>query len=186
MSKETFLSIYREHITRPGSAELLAYLEKTDFFAAPASTRFHSSHDGGLCEHSLCVYSQLKRLHSIYPEIEASEESLAICGLLHDICKAGCYKIEMRNKKESGQWVQVPFYTFQENFPFGSHGGKSVFLLTRFIRPTIEEAVAINCHMGNEDGKYTVSASYEKYPLAWLLHVADEAATYLDEKKEEK
>lgn len=181
MSKETFLSLYREHITRPGSAELLAYLEKSDFFTAPASTRFHGSHEGGLCEHSINVYHELKRILTVYPEISASEETIAVCALLHDICKIGCYKTELRNKKENGTWVQVPFYTFKEDFPFGSHGGKSVFMARHYMTLSIEEAVAINCHMGNEDWKYTVSASYEKYPLAWALHVADEAATYIKE-----
>lgn len=186
MSKETFLSLYREHITRPGSAELLAYLEKSDFFTAPASTRFHGDCEGGLCEHSVNVYNQLVRLHKSYPEVPVTDENIAICALLHDVCKIGCYKTEMRNKKENGAWVQVPFYTFKEDFPYGSHGGKSVFMIQHYMRLTVEEAVAINCHMGNDDGKYTVFSAYEKYPLAWLLHVADEAATIFDEKKEDK
>lgn len=181
MSKETFLTIYRKHIARPGSAELLAYLEKSDFFAAPASTRFHGDHEGGLCEHSVNVYNQLVRLCAAYPDVAVSDETISICALLHDVCKIGCYKTEMRNKKVNGEWIQVPYYTFDESFPYGSHGGKSVFMIQHYMRLSVEEAVAINCHMGNEDGKYTVSSAYEKYHLAWLLHAADEAATFLDE-----
>lgn len=186
MNKENYLALCRRHIKRPGLDGLLDYLEKTDFFTAPASTRFHNDHAEGLCEHHLNVHSQLDRLSNVYPEIKASEESKAICALFHDVNKINCYKTELRNKKVNGTWVQVPFYTFKEDFPFGSHGGKSVFIIERFMRLTIEEAVAINCHMGNEDGRYSVFNAYEKYPLAWLLHVADEAATVLDEKKEEK
>lgn len=186
MSKEKFFELYRTHITRPGSSELLSYLEKSDFFTAPASTRFHGDYEGGLCEHSVNVYNQLTRLLKSYPEINVSDESIAICALLHDICKIGCYKTEMRNKKVNGEWIQTPFYIFQESLPYGSHGGKSVFMIQHYMRLTVEEAVAINCHMGNDDGKYTVFNSYEKYPIAWLLHVADEAATVMDEKKEDK
>ena len=104
MSKETFLSVYREHITRPGSAELLAYLEKSDFFSAPASSRFHGDHDGGLCEHSVNVYQRLAMLISaedlIYGKTEYSEETIAICGLLHDLCKVGFYTTSTRNVKK--------------------------------------------------------------------------------------
>lgn len=186
MSKEKFIELFCTYITRSGSTELLDYLEKSDFFTAPASTRFHGDHPGGLCEHSVNVFNQLTRLCEAYPEINATTETIAIISLLHDVCKISSYKTEMRNAKQNGVWVQVPYYTFKESMPFGNHGGKSVFMIERFMRLTVPEAVAINCHMGNEDGKYTVSAAYEKYPLAWLLHVADEAATYLNETKEDK
>lgn len=96
--KDRFVELYQQLITRPGADKLLAWLETTDFFEAPASTRFHLSRPGGLVEHSIHVYH---RLHDLFvserqnrenePFIELSdseEETIAICGLLHDICKA--------------------------------------------------------------------------------------------------
>ena len=182
MSKQDFREIFYSSIRRPGSEKLMIWLEKSDFFTAPASTRFHGAKEGGLCEHSIAVFEQMDKLIPLY-DVEASRETLAIVSLLHDLCKVGCYKTEMRNKKQDGVWVQVPFYTFQEDLPYGGHGAKSVFLIERFMKLTTEEAIAINCHMGFADrasNDYSLGAAYEKYPLAWILHVADEAATYLD------
>lgn len=185
MSKEKFISLYRHFITRDGAEELLDYIESTDFFTAPASTRFHGAYEGGLCEHSVNVFNELVRLLKAYPEVKVSGETAAIVSLLHDLCKANCYKTEMRNKKnEDGKWVQVPFYTFNEDFCFGGHGSKSVYLIQKHMNLTDEEATAINCHMGPWDrspNDYSIGNAYEKFPLAWLTHVADESATYMVE-----
>lgn len=183
--KTRFLEELRRSVTSRSPEKMIDWLQKTDFFGAPASTRFHCAWQGGLCEHSLNVYDELKRIAAAYPEVHVSDESIAICALLHDVCKANTYKVETRNRKVDGVWIQEPFYTFQEDFSFGGHGSKSVWLIEKCLPLTEEEAVAINCHMGNEDGKYTCSKSYEAYPLAWMLHVADEAATLLIEPAKE-
>ena len=95
--REEFLDIFRQHVTRPGSEKLLDWLDhKTDFFSAPASTRFHGACDGGLCMHSLNVYHAL---HDTFFTEGESEESFAICALLHDLCKANYYKAGTRNVK---------------------------------------------------------------------------------------
>lgn len=94
------------------------------------------------------------------------------------------YKTEKRNRKnDEGQWESYDAYTIAEKLHFGGHGGKSVFIAQQFIKLTPEEAVAINCHMGLGDGKDRVGDAYEQYPIAWLLHTADEAATFIIEKK---
>ena len=62
MSKDRFTEIYTQYITRPGADKLFAWLETTDFFTAPASTRFHGDYHGGLCEHSIDVGEELVRL----------------------------------------------------------------------------------------------------------------------------
>lgn len=178
---------------RPGAEEFLEWLSGTDFFTAPASTRFHLSEPGGLCQHSLNVYGRMIQLvRAVCPDDAANMERTAgIVSLLHDVCKAGFYGTEMRNKKdESGKWIQVPFYTVDDKFPYG-HGEKSVFLIERFMRLTTEEAVAIRWHMGGFDesvrgGSYSVGAAYDKYPLALLLHMADMMASHFDEAKEDK
>lgn len=193
MMKEKFLEIYRENITRPGAEEFLKWLESTDFFEAPASTRFHLSRPGGLVEHSIHVYERLKKLYNVekygdlsdlavYPEAE----TIAICGLLHDICKANFYDVEMRNRKnEQGKWEQYPFYVVKDQLPYG-HGEKSVYIISSFMKLTREEAMAIRWHMGFSDtefkgGGFSVGNAFEKFPLAVLTHIADLQATYLDE-----
>lgn len=194
MSRELFVTQYNAHIKREGSAELLAWLGTTDFFIAPASTRFHGDYEGGLCQHSLNVFQQFCRLCNCYKTSLGIEswrdkaESIAICALLHDLCKVGCYKVEMRNKKndETGQWEKVPFYTYQEDNPMGGHGYKSVFLISDYMKLTNEERIAIATHMGAFDrtpGDFALSDAFEEYPFAFLLHVADCAATFMDEKK---
>lgn len=184
--KEDFIRLYTQYVKRPGAAELLEWLEDTDFFTAPASTRFHGNYEFGLCEHSVNVWEELVRLLRAYPEVKVSGETAAIVALLHDLCKIGCYKTELRNKKENGMWRSVPTYVFQEDFCYGGHGSKSVYLIQDFMRLTPEEAVAVNCHMGFADrapGDYSLGNAFEKHPLAWLLHTADSAATYIRESK---
>ena len=133
---------FRQHVTRPGSEKLLDWLDKkTDFFTAPASTRFHGACEGGLCMHSLNVYHAL---HDTFFTEGDSEETFAICALLHDLCKANYYKPGTRNVKNetTGQWEKVPSYSVEDLFPYG-HGEKSVFLIERFMKLKVEEAVLI-------------------------------------------
>lgn len=178
--KSEFLKLYRQFITRDGSEELLQRIIKSDFFTAPASTRFHDSHEGGLVKHSVRVFDFLER--ELPDSFDCSGESMAIVSLLHDVCKIGYYTTEMRNKKdEHGRWVQVPFYTVDDQFPYG-HGDKSVFLIERCMKLTEEEAIAIRLHMGAYEGERmwgTIGTAFEKYPLSLYLHVADMKATYL-------
>ena len=183
--REEFLDLFRQHVTRPGAEKLLEWLDTTDFFRAPASTRFHCACEGGLLQHSLNVYHALTDL--FYEEGE-SMESYVICALLHDLCKANYYKAGTRNVKNesTGQWEKVPTFHVEDAFPYG-HGEKSVFLIERFMRLKTAEAVAIRWHMGGFDdaargGCFAISEAYDAYPLAVKLHMADLAATYLYEK----
>lgn len=183
--KEEFLEIFQKNVHREGAEALLEWLQKTDFFTTPASTRFHGACEYGLVMHSLNVYHVL--MERFYTE-EENLESFTICALLHDLCKANFYKIGTRNVKneETGQWEKVPFYQVNDQFPYG-HGEKSVFLIERFIRLKPAEAVAIRWHMGGFDdaargGCFAISQAYDEYPLAVKLHLADLEATYLREK----
>ena len=187
--KKEFVEIYTTNIKREGSKELLDYLLKSDFFLAPASTQFHSAYEGGLAEHSINVFNRFKKtIVNEYGEKYAekiSDESIAICGLLHDVCKIDTFKLDMRNKKVDGNWVQVPYYIVEDGLPYG-HGEKSVYIISGFMRLTREEAMIINWHMGGFDarvrgGAYGLSDAYYKYPTAVLFHTCDMIATYLDE-----
>ena len=191
--KEEFIEIFKQNITRPGADALLDYLEnKSDFFTAPASARYHSASEGGLCEHSVNVYHCLvdylarPRVQELYG-LEYSDESIAIVALLHDLCKIGCYKQGTRNVKDAnGKWQTVPTYTFDDPLPYG-HGEKSVYIANGFIRLNREEAMAIRWHMGfsgTEDPR-TVGSALQKYPLAFALATADMEASYFLENEEE-
>lgn len=184
--KHDFIDLYTKYIKRPGADKLLEWLEDSDFFTAPASTRFHGAYEGGLCEHSVNVWEELVRLLKAYPEVKVTAESAAIVSLLHDLCKVGCYKTELRNQKVNGVWVQRPVYVFQEDFCYGGHGSKSVYVIQKHMNLTEAEATAINCHMGSWDrspGDYSLGPAFEQYPLALLVHWADESATYIREGK---
>ena len=99
-NKERFLELCSK-VNRDGIDDLVKYLESSDFFYAPASTRFHGSYAGGLLEHSLNVYDELVRLLAAYPEVQASEESVIIVSLFHDLCKVNMYGTEKRNRKDA-------------------------------------------------------------------------------------
>lgn len=190
--KEKFIKIYKENITREGSDKLLEFLENSDFFSAPASTRFHGAYEGGLLRHSMNVYECLvaylerPRVKEQY-KLEVSAESAAIAALLHDICKVNFYTISYRNSKneKTGQWEKLPYYTIHDTLPYG-HGEKSVYMISGFMKLTRDEAMAIRWHMGFSgiEDKGTIGAALEQYPLAFALSVADMEASYFIEGKE--
>lgn len=179
--KDQFISLLRQ-TNREGIENLIAFLEKTDFFTAPASTRFHGCYEKGLLEHSLKVYEILKeKVKTSSIDINVREDSLIIIALLHDICKANFYKVDYRNAKNAlGEWEKVPYYTVDDTIPYG-HGEKSVMMITEYIKLTVEEKYCIRWHMGFTEPKElygTLGQAYKKYPLALLVHEADLEATY--------
>lgn len=192
--KEEFISIFNENIKREGADKLLDFLEnKSDFFTAPASTRYHNAFEGGLLRHSLNVYKCLVaylergRVKDMY-KLEASAETAAIVALLHDLCKVNIYRVSYRNSKndKTGQWEKVPYYEIHDTLPYG-HGEKSVYMISGFMRLTREEAMAIRWHMGfsGTEDKNTIGRALEKYPLAFALSVADMEASYFLEGSED-
>ena len=190
--KDEFIEIYQRCIKREGADRLLGHLlsPQSDFFTAPASTRFHGSYEGGLAEHSinvyecLCDYLERERVRELYG-IEASEETIAIVALLHDLCKMNFYKPGFRNvKDDNGVWQKVPTYEIDDKLPYG-HGEKSVYMISGFMRLTREEAFAIRYHMGfsGNEPAGSVGAAFEMFPLAFALSTADMEATYFLEGK---
>lgn len=203
--EDLLLSTKREGIDR-----LLEFIRKSDFYNAPASTRFHSCHEGGLLEHSMNVYRCLiaKRENNIWKDVLSNipEESLIITSLLHDLCKTYFYTTEMKNRKtydvekvsnansrqvkhdDNGDfiWETVPSYTVDDKIPYG-HGEKSVMMIEEYIKLTPTERYAIRWHMGWSEPKEnynTLGAAMGKYPLVLALHEADQEATYLLEEEE--
>ena len=180
--KEEFINLLKS-TNREGMDDVINFLEKSDFFVAPASTRFHGNYEGGLMEHSMKVYEILKeKVKNTCIKIDTPEESLIIMGLLHDICKANYYKVDYRNAKNqvTGEWEKVPYYTIDDTIPYG-HGEKSVMMLTEYIKLTNEEKYAIRWHMGFSEPKENyapLGIAYKKYPVALLLNEADLESSY--------
>lgn len=164
----------------------------TDFFTAPASSKYHLNCKGGLCLHSLHVHDNAAKLHNLYGTSERERNSLLFCALFHDLCKANFYKVEMRNKKnENGEWIKVPTYVIDDQAPLG-HGEKSVILLQKYVHLSDDEIYAINWHMGFSDirtrdfsGMNALHGAFAKCPMAVMLHMADLAATFFDEAENE-
>lgn len=192
-NKERFIELLRS-TKREGIEKLIDFLEKTDFFTAPASTRFHSSYEGGLLQHSLNVYDCLAGLGTTTgdaQEFQAAgmrldsipQESIIIVALLHDLCKVNFYATEMRWRKDANnKWEQYPVYAVNDRNPYG-HGEKSVMMASEFIHLTMEERYAIRWHMGMSEANIiqTYCQAAEKYPLVLFTHMADQMATsYLE------
>ena len=191
-NKAHFLALSRQYISRPGLEDLLASLDKTDFFTAPSSSAYHLNEPGGLCQHSLGVFhTALTVYHSIvHPAIErgtspftkaVSDESIAIVSLFHDLCKAGIYRdVEKWKKDDSGRWQSYRGYKVVDDFPFG-HGEKSVLHVSHYLQLTSSEMLAIRWHMGMFDvgesgspSRYALYAALAKSPLVCVLQVADQ------------
>ena len=191
-NKARFFQIFHAKIHREGADKLLDFLENSDFFTAPASTRYHGAHEGGLLEHSLNVYDCLSDLCARAKDrygLEYSDETIAIVGLFHDICKVNFYKVSYRNAKNeaTGVWEKVPYYTIEDSLPYG-HGEKSVYMLSSFLHLDREEAFAIRYHMGfsgSPDDKQNVSRAMELFPLALFTSFADSEAAFLIESRNE-
>ena len=177
-------------VNRPGVEKLMIFIRKSDFYSAPASTKFHGSYEGGLLVHSLNVYKNLsqKIAHSpVWSGIlsDIPEESIIIVSVLHDICKTYYYTTERRNKKVNGVWEQIPFYTVDDKIPYG-HGEKSVMIIEEYMKLTPQERYAIRWHMGPYSGSQdwgTLGVAFDKYPLALALFEADMEATHILEKE---
>lgn len=178
-------------VEREGKDELMEYIKNSDFYMAPASTRFHLSAEGGLLQHSLNVYHCLmaKRDSDIWGGIleSAGKDSLAIVSLFHDICKTGFYTTELRWRKDSNnRWEQYPVYAIDDQMPYG-HGEKSVMMIEKFMKLKDYEKFAIRWHMGYSEPAALypqVGKAMEMYPLTLALHEADlEAAKILEVEK---
>ena len=193
MSKiKLFKQIVADNIQRDGIENLMEWLEnETDFFKAPASTRYHGSYEGGLLEHSLNVYDRLlwemeKLIGQGWEEIY-SPETIAIVALFHDLCKIDRYILVEKWRKDSeGKWESYDAYDYNREKSEMGHGAQSVFYLQKFIQLSEVEAQAIYWHMGAYDiSPYSTlahcSETFKWNPLAFLIHRADMAATYVIE-----
>lgn len=170
------------------------FLCNSSFFEDPSSTTHHCAYPGGLAVHSWNVYRRLEILvrHQsvVLGRQHYSPETLFICGIGHDLCKMGCYhQKEKWRKNHNGQWESYPEYVWRDDMPLG-HGEKSVMILSKYIKLSDEEMLAIRWHMGRFDaacdsysGLQLLGTAQQKSPLVTALHLADMMATWFDEQE---
>jgi len=178
MYKEQFIGLLKQ-VDREGIDDLIKYLESTDFFEAPASSKYHNNYAGGLVEHSLNVYKELM-IQRNATRHNFDIDSIILVSLLHDICKINTYKLGKRNvKNDKDKWISVPYYEMNEDFIYG-HAVKSIFIARTYIKLKKSEIMAIRYHMGAYEGfkDYSgINKTFRENPLALHLHIADVIAT---------
>lgn len=186
--KETFINLLRS-TERDGIDNLIEYLDtKTDFFTAPASSKFHNNFEGGLLSHCLNVYANFKKLLEM-KNIELPEDSIIITSLCHDLCKTNNYVKEQRNRKVDGKWESYDFWgTVKSPACPLPHSSRSIRLIRTFIPLKFEEELIIFYHMGpfgGEDFEYRnlLQDVNTRYPASLLFYTADLISSYLDEEK---
>lgn len=191
-------------VQRPGMDKLLEYIRKSDFYTAPASTKYHLAAPGGLLQHSLNVLDALRGLlirdtdgkewlYTVGGTTVATipDDSVTVMALLHDICKTHFYGTSTRNQKNdaTGKWEKVPFYTVDDKMPLG-HGPKSAMIVKQYTTLTTAEMYAIWHHMGfngNFENDNAVGQSIELFPAVLALHTADMMASrFMEGEKENK
>ncbi len=195
MNIEKNYKLYKKYlvsyIERDGIENFIKWLDNTDAWQAPASTKYHLCEKGGFIQHSLNVFNRMIRLITEeWGDIENcpyNKETIAFVSLLHDVSKIDFYDVYFKNvKDEHGQWIQVPTYTVRDESSrliYGEHEENSLYILRQFFNISYEEALAIRWHSGctsdNSLGK--AMEAFRSSRLALLLHIADMQATCIDE-----
>ena len=198
VAKEQLFDKAVTHIKREGINELIYFLKnETDFFTAPASTNFHGNYEHGLLHHSINVLEYALTIFNYTlkkkPDLEYLKESVIISSLFHDVCKVNCYSKEEKWTKDSkGKWVSYKGWVFKDDFPM-PHGPKSVYLISKYMKLTNPEALAISWHQGTYDPgaciegptKWSYNAASE-HPLVRIIHAADLMAVMIEDKIDHK
>ena len=187
LKNQEIIESYLSATNLPNIDKLLAWLNATDFYTAPASCKYHLCCDGGLAQHSLNVFNALFdfAFHGI---IDYETEPIALAALLHDVCKIHMYeKCFKWRKNDNNEWEQYETYTINERFAYG-HGEKSVYLVEQFVKLPYDVAQAIRAHMGFSDNSFKggdklIPNIFTENPLALYLSFADQHATFITEKE---
>ena len=181
-NKEKIINLLRS-TNRPGMDNLIKWMESSDFFTAPASTKYHLHCKGGLAQHSINVYERLKaKVDSGL--VDLKPDTVIITSLLHDLCKANFYTIQKRNRKIDGTWQEIEEWGVDDKFPVG-HGEKSCYLIQCCMRLTPEEYAMIRLHMGREmiQGTDPFTQSATVFPGVVAIHTADMESAFIIESR---
>lgn len=160
--------------------------KKTEYFTAPASTKFHLCREGGLLEHSVNVAENLLKIkNALAPEIE--DESCVIVALLHDLGKVGMpnnpqyIKNQPTEKQKFYGYSAWPPYKFNYDLTYLSVPVRSLYLIGDKISLSEDEVQAIIYHDGQYvDDNKSVAMHEEKLTL--LLQYADFWSSSVTEK----
>jgi len=166
-------------VERQGVHELLNFLERSDFFVAPASTKWHGSYRGGLLEHSMNVYKVFVSLCKLYT-VKIPRDTIILCSLLHDLCKIHLY----HGSDLNGIYAWDPVIIKE------GHAVRSLRLIAQSVKLSDQEKNIIYYHMGLYEAcsvyerAYTVgefNLATKEDPLILLFHHADDQANkFLD------
>lgn len=189
----TFGSAYVGEQNQNRVETFIQWLSGTDFYLAPASNKYHSSYPGGLVKHT--VFVVLRYIELEKPNTPAEVGKIVIAAICHDLCKLNFYKYTWRNVKvycEDGdkwdpdgkrfRWESQLSYEIKDGMPFG-HGRKSLYMAVGLLGDALTEevAAAIDGHMYDKKANPKVEEQFMEYPMALMLHMADNLASHLDE-----
>lgn len=193
--KPTILAMIDFIIQNKQEAQALKdWLDTTDFWTAPASTKFHGNYKCGLSLHTLKVIHQslvftVPLIESYLKSPKANQynitaEDIFIAALSHDFCKTNFYGVEYRNTKDiTGNWIKQPFYKTKSETRNLGHGNESVLQLLEIMPSFIKKRYvleAISRHMGFSDLSESEGFNYSNFlenPLVLLLQLADQTAS---------
>lgn len=147
------------------------------FFTAPASSKeeYHGCFPGGLIEHSLGVYRNLRKLNTSF-NCKFNEESMLLVSLFHDIGKSCCTDLKTHFYTPSDdEWKKNKGWIYEYNTKgiYMPTHQRSMFVLQYFgIKLTSEEyqSVLLNDGMYLQENR---GYGLKECSLALFLHMAD-------------
>lgn len=167
---------------------IVSYLSSTDFYSAPASSRYHDMFPGGLLYHHLQVYNQILDLRQIGKFQNVDIASAVLVALVHDWCKIGMYEKYAKNVKNpvTKEWDSVNAYRIRDDSTGRlGHGPQSVVMAMRlcniqYSTLTDDELAAIRWHSATYDVTsydiYALNDCNRNIPLVHMLQFADQLA----------
>lgn len=185
---ESLFKLINEIDFKRDPSPFIEYLVETDFFYAPGSIMYHDSHNGGLYIHCKRVYDSLVKLNELVDN-KYSKETLFYLAFGHDLCKVGTYKPkEVWYKDEKNKWQSKDGWGVVDDFPIG-HGEKSLFIMNKYVKLTLDEILALRWHMGFFDvgvaiaspAKMSYSAAQDMSPLVRMILSADNMAVAISQ-----
>lgn len=174
---------------REGIEDLLEYMEKSGFYTAPASTRYHGAEEGALAVHSINVFhAALDIARALNPLVtEEMKDSITICALLHDLGKVGQFgqPLYVENILKKGRSEAQPYKTNPDLLTL-DHEIVSVIEIQKYIELTPDEQFAIAFHNGlyTDIGRYSLKG--KERPLQMIIHFADLWASRVMEGSEDE
>lgn len=180
LTMETKKDITADMLTAVASKGLMEWLEESGYYTQPAAKVHHGAKEGGLFDHSLQVAYELINLTKRLDLKWQREESPAIIGMLHDICKLDQYSLEYELPFPEKDEVPKIVWNKQQYLP--GHGEKSLIMLMGKADLTEEEIMCIRYHMGaftdKEEWEF-YSRAVNKWPNVLYTHTADMIASQI-------